>query len=533
MRTTSSAASTALLTLTLAALAACAAHDGTADDGKPGDDADTAPTGDTADTSTGPDTGSDVVDADEDGAAADVDCDDADANVFPGATEAGATGVDEDCDGWVDLDGGATAAAAWHGEDWAWAGSVGLATLADVDGDRGVDLVSGSAEGLWVLGSRDATPGAAMTMPGDAVRTVLPVGLGDALEGVWSGVAVGPDVDGDGTTDLVAAGSGRTLTLGTTASVAVFTRASLLSGTATTGDDAHATIRLLESDDGAGPSGLVAGDVDGDGVAELIVGDPDWDGRGRVLVFATDKLSEGGELDALDAAAVLAGGASGRAGANVTRVGDVNGDGNCEVAVGDGADLRVLAGPALWSGGDLASAAPVTVSGAGAPAAVLDAGDLDADGRDDVLVVVAGEAATDEDPAEAGALGVWLGLGDGGTWPVGGADAAILDGGGPVLGAATGALRGDGRDLVVAVRDPDAALVLLPLDAVPLEGTLDLAGRADRTTTGDVALGEGGILWLGDLDGDGDDDLAATAPGAPDGEGDPGGGAILRVVNPR
>jgi Protein metal binding site. len=78
------------------------------------------------------------LDADGDGYPAADDCDDADPSVHPGATERDRTGVDEDCDGYVDLDAG----------DLSDVGSLWLADGTDeqVLGAAGVTLCGTSTE---------------------------------------------------------------------------------------------------------------------------------------------------------------------------------------------------------------------------------------------------------------------------------------------------------------------------------------------------------------------------------------------------
>ncbi|HEX5049490.1 MAG TPA: cadherin domain-containing protein, partial [Gammaproteobacteria bacterium] len=138
--------------------------------------------------------------------------------------------------------------------------------------------------------------------------------------------------------------------------------------------------------DGAGSGAAVAGvDVNGDGLGDLLVGAP---ASGRVY-----QLVAGGTAAAavsLAVADVLQGAALDQAGATVANAGDVNGDGVDDLLIGAPAGGRaylVYGGHALPDPFDLASvdgASGTALVGGGTQ--VASAGDVNGDGYDDVIV---------------------------------------------------------------------------------------------------------------------------------------------------
>lgn len=291
---------------------------------------------------------------------------------------------------------------------------------------------------------------------------------------------------------------------------------------------------------GAGAAVAGAGDLNGDGLADIAVGAPASSASlrlfaGSVYVVFGKRSSDPVDLDALGEGGYRIDGdrVGDNLGGEVTGAGDVNGDGRADLAMAKGSSGGyVVFGKATSAPIDTRTLgaqgyAIVAASREGQGLSMAGAGDVNADGRGDVLV---GTPSADA-PGRPGAGAAYIVFGQNST------DAISLGALGPrgyrVQGAApnegvgarvagVGDVNGDGR--------PDAGVS----DAIGNEPSLDAPGRAyivfGRPGTGTIdlrSLGtsgiridgtvEGGefgtsIAAAGDVNGDGRNDVAVGAP---------------------
>jgi hypothetical protein len=425
------------------------------------------------------------------------DCDDGDPTVNPDGIEV-CNGIDDDCDGVID-DG---VLHPYHAD-------------ADGDGygDPAVEIEDCSAPPGYVDDDRDCDDTNAARWPGnpevcDGYDNDCngEIDEGGVKETFWG------DADGDGYGDP-----------------AVTTEACRApAGYVENADD------CLDSDPAVSPAET---EVCHDGL------DNDCDGT-------SNGCGLGGTASLSSANAQLRGDASGDyAGAAVSGVGDVDGDGLYDLAVGSfGADdggsgagaVSVVPGAAAVGVNDLDAVARFRVHGAAAGDSfgysLSAVGDWDGDGVDDLA---AGAFGNDSGGTDAGAAWVLSGATTGSTSA---SSAAVLilvgEDAGDYAGwavAGGGDPTGNGRgDLLVG--GPWAAHAGTLSGTVWLVeggtvGTLDLASASARLL-GESSSDQAGtsVAMLGDLDGDGIDDVGVGAIG--DGAGGAGAGAAYVVYGP-
>ncbi len=334
----------------------------------------------------------------------------------------------------------------------------------DLDGDGLSDIAVGdlSAQRVEVYPGRPTDLG---TTPATVLRAPAPGMFG------WDVVHVG-DVDGDGYGDLGVSAPAR-------GKVYVFHGGRQgVGGMPWTTLDAPAGVRSYGVDVSA------AGDLDADGYADVIVGT----GADRAYVYRGGRYGLGHTPTA-----VLQGPAGSEAGASVAGLGDINGDGYDDVAIGARRTGEVsirLGGPTGLRPGDIVRTS--TIDGFGTSVAAV--GDLDGDGRADLAVTALHGAI----------VVVFRGRYDG-VEPVPWVTLTVGDTevpAGPVAGV--GDVDGDGRaDLAVAGESMGHRAVLVFRGA-----TVTLGPGPTWVLDAPCGRSPHAIAGVGDVNGDGYDDLA-------------------------
>ena len=468
------------------------------------------------------------------------DCDDANKLVHPGATEVcDDLDTDEDCDTLSDDEDDSVDTSTATGVAFVDVDGDGYGTgkkLAVCDVGTGYSATGGDCDDASIA----ANPGAPEVC-GDAVdddcdgeanscRYSGAIDPADAdvhirgIPSIYFGYDATPagDTNGDGVGDLAVA----------TSNQGVYVFAGPLSGTLDAAKDATGVIGSTTTGEGVGHDAQAIGDQDGDGNADLLIEAYAYGGlTGRAFIV----LGPFTGTDAVDdiAVATITGSTSGDYMSWYPSAGDVNGDGIVDAVLGSPGptgtpgESYVFFGPV--TSGDLtaedAGAAFVGISAddwtGGCNAAQ---GDIDGDGIDDVLVSAEQtDYLTDFDDGAA-----WLFYGPvSGTYTVDEANTVFY--GAPTgmhlgwFSSTGGDLDGDGRDDVVlsAPSGGDGNVYVMYADIVDGVSEFDVA-KAGGYIAGDAGSYQtfGNYLdTAGDLDSDGNDELAVGSSSAASGAG--------------
>jgi hypothetical protein len=419
-----------------------------------------------------------------------------------------------------------------------------IASLGDLDGDGVGDIAvgdnreNGGRGSVYILFLNSNG-----TVKGSQKITVS-TGIDFMPDGFGTALATLGDIDGDDLTDLAVGAAGESSDV--VASGAVYVLFLNANGTVKSRQRISSEIGggpTLDEGDQLGKSLSSLGDIDGDGVTDLAVGSDTPDNRGAVHMLLLNR--DGTVKSKREIASELGGGPAlinnayfGRA---VASLGDLDGDGQTDLAVGSavstfGTDpgsvyvlflksrknVQAMTTKKIASG---TGGGPPLVNGDMFGASVAALGDLDGDGVEDMAVGTPSQTGA----ASSGAVHV-LFMNSNGTVKTSQQIGSSI-GGGPALAhgdyfghsvAAIGDLNGDGiTDLVVGASKDDTggyisgAVYILFLN---VSGTVKSSqkiasgiGGAPGLVTGD-RFGSA-VASLGDLDGDGVDDLAVGATG--------------------
>jgi hypothetical protein len=324
-------------------------------------------------------------------------------------------------------------------------------------------------------------------VPAASGQTVLATAYGNAKEYLGYSAAAGPDLDGDGIEDIAVGAIG----VGTSSQVKILS-----------GSDLHELKKIGSGADQFGTAVCWCGDLDGDGIPELAAGAPAT-GSGVVRIYSPATWTLYRTLQSKNSGDYF--------GTTLVNAGDVNGDGFDDLVVGAWGGTSNPGAAIVFSGADGSILFQMNGSYDGFGISIASIGDVDGDGISDLAVGAPSYDATTHSEM-SGRVELFSGVDGSFLWQTVGTYTTYQDAygvrhyEGQGLGvslARIGDFDGDGTPDVVAGQRAD--------------GFNDILSGADGSILFQFGGSYGPITTIGDNDGDGRSDIALPYFGAPSG----------------